>query len=415
MTIAATGAEPATRNPFTTPGFRRWWAASVIAGAGVGIQSVTVPLFIRDRVEPDQRAAAIAGALVASNLVAAALTLFGGVAADRLERSRVLVRTYTVAAAVSLIYVALSSADVQAVWPVYILASIVGAAGAFTNPARQSMVPALVPRAQLANAIILGNIGFMALVQFGGPAFGGILADFTGLTAAFAFEVAFLAIAALLFGGVANPLPGHPRERQTVLADLGAGLRYAAGEPALRGLLLIGAAPGILVMGPFMVTLVILVQDAFAAPDRYVGFFTGAFGAGILAGSVLLTLHPLRRRGLLVCICLVAGGPFFLFYGIAPNVWVAMAMLFLLGITGPAIFINAVFALLQENTRPEMLGRVTSMYGLTFTLALPAGFFLAGALATAIGERATVVAGAIAITVVGIVCTATMRSVRSLE
>jgi MFS family permease len=206
-TVASPTGETETRNPFATPVFRRWWIASVIAGAGVGIQSVTVPLFIRDRVALDQRAAAIAAALVVSNLVAAALTLFGGVAADRLERRRVLVRTYGIAAAASLVYVALSGADVEAVWPVYILASIVGAAGAFTNPARQSMVPAIVPRAQLANAIVLGNIGFMALVQFGGPAFGGILADLTGLTAAFAFEVGLLAIAAVLFGGVVTPCP----------------------------------------------------------------------------------------------------------------------------------------------------------------------------------------------------------------
>ncbi|WBL35246.1 MFS transporter [Tepidiforma flava] len=98
-----------SRNPFTVAKYRAWWFASVAAGMGVGIQAVTVPLFIRDRVAEDQRAAAIAAALICQTLPGAALALLGGVVADRVERRRVLVRTYQiVAAAVSLVYVALA-------------------------------------------------------------------------------------------------------------------------------------------------------------------------------------------------------------------------------------------------------------------------------------------------------------------
>ena len=75
--------------------------ASMVAGTGVGIQSVTVPLFIRDRVAFDDRALASAAALVSSTVPAALLSLFGGALADRVERRRILVRTYGVATAVS--------------------------------------------------------------------------------------------------------------------------------------------------------------------------------------------------------------------------------------------------------------------------------------------------------------------------
>ena len=58
-------ARTGSRNPFASPGFTRWWLASMVAGTGIGIQAVTVPLFVRDRVELDLRAVAIAGALIA--------------------------------------------------------------------------------------------------------------------------------------------------------------------------------------------------------------------------------------------------------------------------------------------------------------------------------------------------------------
>ncbi|MEP7214711.1 MAG: MFS transporter [Anaerolineaceae bacterium] len=83
-----------TRNPFATPVYRSWWAASVVAGTGVGIQAVTVPLFIRDRVSENHRPLAIAAALICQTLPGAALALFGGVVADRVERRRILVRSY---------------------------------------------------------------------------------------------------------------------------------------------------------------------------------------------------------------------------------------------------------------------------------------------------------------------------------
>ena len=75
----------------------------MVAGTGVGIQSVTVPLFIRDRVDLDDRGLAIASALVVQTLPAALLALLGGAVADRLERRFILVRTYTLAAQATLL------------------------------------------------------------------------------------------------------------------------------------------------------------------------------------------------------------------------------------------------------------------------------------------------------------------------
>jgi MFS family permease len=401
-----------SRNPFTVAGFRLWWIASVVAGTGVGIQAVTVPLYIRDRVSDDQRAVAIAAALICQTLPGAALALVGGVVADRVERRRILVRTYLVAAAVSLVYVALAGSEAAMIWPVFILAAIVGSAGAVTNPARQSMVPQIVRQSQLQNAAIFGTMAFMATLQFGGPAIGGILADGPGLSVAFAVEVAALALAAVLFSRIATDPPAPTGK--SVFRDLVEGLRYVRHNSSLLGILLLGTVPGMLLMGPFMVTMVLIVQDVYGASDKFVGFLVGSMGAGILIGSLLMSVLKLKRRGLLLCFSLLGGGLFWFLYGFAPNVWVAMGLVVIAGILGPAIFINFAVALLQENSERAMMGRVMSIYGLSFSASTPIGYAQAAGQVALWGPQTTVIVSAGVVMVLGMLAMLFLRPVTRL-
>ena len=401
-----------SRNPFTVAGFRLWWIASVVAGTGVGIQAVTVPLYIRDRVSDDQRAVAIAAALICQTLPGAALALVGGVVADRVERRRILVRTYLVAAAVSLVYVALAGSEAAMIWPVFILAAIVGSAGAFTNPARQSMVPQIVRQSQLQNAAIFGTMAFMATLQFGGPAVGGILAGGPGLSVAFPVEVAALALGAMLFSRIATdpPVPTG----KSVFRDLVEGLRYVRHNSSLLGILLLGTVPGMLLMGPFMVTMVLIVQDVYGASDKFVGFLVGSMGAGILIGSLLMSVLKLKRRGLLLCFSLLGGGVFWFLYGFAPNVWVAMGLVVIAGILGPAIFINFAVALLQENSERAMMGRVMSIYGLSFSASTPIGYAQAAGQVALWGPQTTGIVSAGIVMVLGMLAMLFLRPVTRL-
>ncbi len=401
-----------TRNPFASMNFRLWWSASIISGAGVGIQTVIVPLFIRDRVSLDHRAAAIGLELIAANLVGALLALVGGVAADRIERRRILVRTYLVTTSVASIYVLLSGFDVRVIWPVYILAATVGAAGAFTNPARQSMVPKMLTRAQLQNGIILGNMAFMAMLQFGGPALGGILAGTAGLPVAFAVEVGCLGAGALLFSRIATDRPVPTGK--TVIGDLVDGLRYVKTSPALTGLLVLGTIPGMFIMGPFAVTVVIQVEDVFKANDAFVGLLWACFGGGILVGSVLMTIRRLPRRGLWACLSILFGGTAFLTYGLSETLPLSMVLVVVLGIVGPALFINTVVALLQEAARPEMMGRVMSMYSLAFTASGPIGFAWASIVASLWGPKPAILSGAVCCMALGVGCVLFLKPVRRL-
>jgi len=384
----------------------------MVAGTGVGIQSVTVPLFIRDRVALDERALAIAAALVAQTLPAALLALVGGTLADRIERRRILVCTYGVAATVSCCYVALAGLDVRSIWPVFPLGAVIGSSVAFTNPARQSMLPMIVSRGQLQNGVIFGTMGFMATLQFLGPSVAGLMVDLRGLTSAFSLEVLLLALGALLFSRVRSEQPAH--SGATVLADLLSGLRYVRRESAVLGLLLLGTVIGIFFIGPFAVTVPIMVPDVLHASDLWVGLLWGCFGGGVFLGSVALTLRRVPRRGLAVCLSIVVAGALQIVYGRSEQLWLSGVIQVASGLSA-SVFMNYVMALLQENTAPAMMGRVMSMYTLAFFISMPIGYMQSGLVTRSFGPQATLVgSGAVAL-VLGVLCVAALRPVRELR
>jgi MFS family permease len=400
------------RNPFTSSRFTRWWLATLVAGTGVGIQTVTLPLFIRGRVPTDTRALAIAAALIAQTLPGALLTLVGGAVADRVERRRILVRTYAVVALVSSAYVLLAAIDFRQVWPVYLLAAIVGSAGAFTNPARQSMLRLLVTPEQLQNGVILGTTGYMATFQFLGPSIGGLVADAAGLIPAFALEVVLLAIAAAIFSGVGTDVP-TPTGRN-ILGDLIDGLRYVRSEPAILSLLLLSTTIGLFFIGPFGVTVAILVPDVLHAGDKWVGLLTGCFGGGVLIGSMLLTLKRLPRRGIAVGATTLVGGILSIAYGLSTTLWISAALQFISGLNA-AVFANYAVALLQERADPARLGRVMSMYSLAFFASMPIGYAQAGLITDRFGPQVTLIESGVLAALVGLVCLIWLKPVRSLD
>lgn len=377
----------------------------------MGIQAVTVPLFIRDRVEVDERAVAIAAALAVQSLPGALLTLLGGSLADRVERRRILARTYAAVAVVACCYIALSGLDVREIWPVFPLAALVGSAGAFTNPARQAMMPELLTRKQLQNGVIFGTMGFMATLQFLGPTIGGLVTDLRGLTVAFALEALLLAAAAVLFGGVRTELPA--KSSGSMFGGLMEGLRYVRGDHTLLALLFLGTVPGVFMIGPFAVTTPLIVPDIFHESDRWVGILSGCFGAGVVLGSIALTLRPLQHRGRAVCLATFTGGAVLVWYGTSQTLLLSAAILVVWGLSA-AVFINCVVALLQEKTDPAMMGRVMSMYSLVFFASSPLGHLQAGLITTAYGIQETLVSSGIAAALIGLGCLLFLRPVRVL-
>ena len=189
-------------------------------------------------------------------------------------------------------------------------------------------------------------------------------------------------------------------------------------DAAWRGagvVLALGTIPGVFLMGPFSVTVVLFVDDVLHESDEYVGILWGCFGAGLVFGSVLMTAVRVRRRGLLLCSSVLMGGLFMVLFGLSSSLPLNMATLFISGVLGPAIFINFAMALLQENTERAMMGRVMSMYGLAFTASTPVGYAQADIMASAFGSQTTVVVSASITMVIGVCAMLFLRPVTRLR
>lgn len=401
-----------SRNPFRTPAYRRYFAAVVCGAMGVGIQVVTVPLFIRDRVSADNRELLIGLALICQLLPQALLILVGGVAADRFRRHRIITRVWSVAALVSLVYVALAVSDASAVWPVFILGAVIGSLDAFGQPARFSMPPQILPRQQVQNGIILNTVAFMAAFQFLGPSAGGLLSDFFNLATAFAAEVAFLVAGALLISRVQVPSPVPTGK--SILGDLADGLGYVRRSPAIMALLAMQLLPGLLLIGPFRVTIVGMVQDVFHESDKFVGLLSGAFGSGALGGSIALTMLLIRRRGLVLCMAPIPGGLILIGYGLSTDIWVAVGLMVAWGLSA-AVFINMVTPLLTETADPARLGRVMSVSSLCFAISIPLGLAHASVVSTIWSPEAALVASGVVCAALGVLCVIFLAPVRRLR
>ena len=241
---------------------------------------------------------------------------------------------------------------------------------------------------------------------------GGIVADSFSLTLAFACEVVLLCFAAIFFSRIATDTP-VPTGRH-VFHDLADGLRYISHSPSMVGVLLLGAIPGMLLIGPFAVTVVAMAKDVLESSDKFVGFLWGAFGAGILLGSIGLSFIRLRPRGFFLCVAVFLGGATMAAYGASSSVPLSMAALLIGGAIGPAIFINFGVALLQENVDRNMMGRVMSMWGLVFTVSSAIGYFQAGVVASTVGPQAAVIASASIAAACGLLAMLFLRPVTRL-
>jgi MFS family permease len=399
------------RNPFAGVTYRWWWIMTLCMSLAVGIQIVAVPTYVLDRT--DVRFL-VALALLFQTVPTALFTLVGGAAADRFGRDRILYVTILAGALAACVYVLLAAINVRAVWPVFLVAAVIGSASAFQNPARQSLINLLAPGERLQNGVIWGTLAFMAGQSFLGPALGGFTIAAFGLTTGFVVQVALLVAAGICvtqLRGIDQRLPA----RESMLAQIRAGLGYVRNEPRIWQVLTLGAVPGLFFIGVSQAVFPVFSNDTFHRGAAGIALLNMGMGAGIIVGSILLTrFGPREGRGRWFLYALPLGGVTYVATGLAPTLVLAVAVLVIFGLAA-ALFINYASTLLQTYAEPRFLGRVMSVYSLCVLGAVPLGNLQAGA-GLELSDARTVLAysGAIAIALGG-VAWATFRAARSLQ
>jgi MFS family permease len=366
------------------PRFRYLWLSKAISSVGTGVGRIALVLF----------AASSGSGAVSLVLICSALPLLAGplagAVADRVDQRRMLAGCE---AGQGVIYaiMAVTRPPLPALLPLVTLASLLAT---FGSPAGKSAVRRLVPPERRSRANGLLSLA-MNLQIVAGPAIGGVLAGITGVSAAFGVNAASFAVSALLLAGL-GPLapPERPAQeaRPGLLADTMSGLRYARGNPAVRGLVL-GTFTFVAFLSVDNVALVFLVRRALHGSATEYGVIAAAFGVGMVAASVALTVTGGRRTPAFWLVGgAVAGAVGTVLTGIAPSAAVACAGQAVAGAGNTADLVGT-DTLIQEWVPAHMLGRAFGTVYSGAQLASALSYIVAGPLVALTGARTTFVIG----------------------
>jgi MFS family permease len=194
------------------------------------------------------------------------------------------------------------------VWHLFAFTVVTGVTWAFVDPVRQTLVPALVPREDLMNAVALNSAAFN-LTKIIGPSLGGALIVFSGAGGNFFVQsLAYLGVLASIYWTAIPPTPAEARQSSAV-ANLKEGLVYVWSNPSVFALMATALVPRIFAV-PYQALMPVFQKDVLKVGPEGLGMLMAAPGLGaILAGLMLATLaNRFRRQGILLLVSLISLG-----------------------------------------------------------------------------------------------------------
>ena len=302
-------------------------------------------------------------------------SLIGGVVADRVERRRILLGSqYVQMASAGLLTILVLIGRVH-VWHILCLSFVSGFAQAFGGPAYQALIPTLVEKEDMPNAIALNSIQFNVAVMIG-PALAGQALAKLGESWCFGLNaLSFLAPIISLSIITARFLPQKTKE--SVFTSLKEGIKFVRRQPSMEALIILAFCMTGLSM-PMRTYFPVFVKDIFhRGPETY-GNLLALMGLGSICGSLgVAGLGNIKRKGQLAVAALMCLGVGI--SGFALSKWLPLSgvMLVLTGASMMAVFAN-VNSLVQLITTNEMRGRVMSVYNFAFRGGMPMGNLLSG-------------------------------------
>jgi predicted MFS family arabinose efflux permease len=302
-------------------------------------------------------------------------SLIGGVIADRAERRKILLGSqYLQMGSAALLTVLVATGTVH-VWHILCLSFVSGLAQAFGGPAYQALIPTLVDRDDMPNAIALNSIQFNTAVTIG-PALAGQALAKLGEKWCFGLNaISFLAPILSLSMISARFVPEITRE--SMFSSLKQGIKFVRKQNSMEALIMLAFCMTALSM-PMRTYIPVFVKDIFhRGPETY-GNLLSLMGLGSICGSLIIAergnMNHKGRFALSVLICLGAGISVFSFSRSLP---LSYAMLVLVGASMMAVFAT-VTSLVQLIVTNEMRGRVMSVYNCAFRGGMPMGNLLSG-------------------------------------
>lgn len=316
--------------------------------------------------------------------------LLAGVLADRRDRRTILLSSQYTQMACAFVMAALAFADVLQVWHVWCLSFIIGTAQSFGGPAYSALIPTLVPKKHLPNAIALNSIQFN-LARVIGPSFAGIALTTLGAAWCFGLNgVSFLFVIGTLYIIKVSFVP--QRSSEPFMDSMKQGFGFILDRPGMRPLILL----------TFMVTLLgfqiiaflpVFAKEAFQGNAQTYTTMMSFSAAGAVTGALIVAaMGRSKNQGRNSLIALVLLGVLTVCFAMSRNIYIACAMIFLAGMALMSVF-SMITSLVQLIVPDDMRGRVMSVYNLAVRGGGAIGPLIVGSLIPVFGVR-NVIAGA---------------------
>ncbi len=377
--------------------FRLIWVGLLLSFAGSFMQNAALLWHVSLLVPPERKAMALGFVGLARIVPVVVFSIFSGVVADAMDRRRVLLVTNLGAAAVALVLAYLTLLGETALWPVYLLAALGAAVGAFDLPARGALLPSLVPREHLPNAITLNMIIFQ-VASVVGPAAAGFAIDGFGVASAYIFNaVSFLCVIVALF--MMRDVPPHPASNNRLRDDLSIGaamegLRFVFRSPLMRSTMLLDFFATFFASATAL--LPIFAQDILHVGARGYGWLFAAPAIGSVLTSLALVplVERIERRGASIIWSVIGHGVATVVFGFSRSFALTFACLAFVGSTDTVS--TVLRNIIRQLETPDRLrGRMTGINMVFFQGGPQLGELEAGLVASRWGAPFSVVSGGI--------------------
>ncbi len=349
-------------------------------------------------VSPEKKALALG--LVGLGRVAPVVvfSMLSGVVADAVDRRRVMLLTQTLSALVAFGLAILSLGGVTSFWPILGLAAVGGGVSAFDLPARAALVPTLVPRDHLPNAITMNTIMFQ-LASVAGPAVAGIVIARSGVGMAYllnGISFGFVIVALLMMRDVPATVPSTEQGSSNEVSWKAAleGLRFVFKSPLMRSTMLLDFFATFFASATAL--LPIFAQDILHVGATGYGWLFAAPAVGSFITSLALVplINKIRRRGESIIWSVAGHGLATIVFGFSRSFWLTF---FCLAMVGSTDTVSTVLrnVIRQLETPDRLRGRMTGINMVFFMGGPQLGEFEAGAVANWLGAPFSVISGGI--------------------
>lgn len=303
-------------------------------------------------------------------------SLFGGVVADRVERKKIMIYSQYLQMTFAFILAALIFSGNIKVWHIFLISFLTGSAQSFSGPAYISLLPSLVRREDVSNAVAMNSMQFN-LARVIGPVLAGLALAAWGAAICFAVNgLSFLAVILALL--LIHPPPARPAHEQGGLFDeMKDGFRFVTSRPKLKVLTFLAFAGTFLGM-PIVTFLPVVAKSTFGLGAQGFAWMMTTYGLGSVTGAVVVaaTAHA-ARKGRIALKLQLAFAALLVAFAFSRSLPLSLLIAFLAGMCIVGV-ISLYSSLVQLTSSDDMRGRVMSIFMLAFRGGMPLGNLLAG-------------------------------------